>query len=148
MKIHPWSTGPIATTDCEQALMDYVARTSQLPSVFLVAPPTPQLYYVLLRTDPVDQETSCRCLHPVSPFAGKSQRKAGSQHRADQEEGSLGELWSLPRCCHSHKHGIEAEKPREREREMQQNPPQHTSSASHQTLIFSPRHQLEQHYII
>lgn len=146
MKIHPWSTGPIATTDCEQVLMDYVARTSQLPSVFLVAPPTPQLYYVLLRTDPVDQETSCRCLHSVSPLAGKSQRKAGSQHRADQEEGSLGELWSLPRYCRSHKHSIEAEKPRERE--MQQNPPQHTSSASHQTLIFSPRHQLEQHYII
>lgn len=62
--------GPMATMGYEQALRDYVARTSQLPSAFLVAPPTSQLYYVLLRMDPVDQETSCRWLHPVSPLAG------------------------------------------------------------------------------
>lgn len=125
MKIHPWSMGPIATMEYEQALMDYVARTSQLPSIFLVAPPTSQLYYVLLRMDLVDQETSCWWLHPVSPFAGKSQCKAGSQHRADQEKGSLGELWSLPRYCRSHKHGMEAEKPRERERDAAKSPTTH-----------------------
>lgn len=116
MKTHLWSMGPIATTECEQVLMDS-ATTSQLPSVFLVAPPTPQLYYVLLRMDPVVQKNSCRWLHPVSPLAGKSQPKASSQHRADQEEGSLGELWSLPSYCRNRKDSIEAEKPIERERD-------------------------------
>lgn len=69
-------------------------------------------------------------------------------HRADPKEGIPGEEKGKPSPppYSSCKHRIQEEKPRNQSH--QNILTQSTSSALHQTLIFSPRHLLREHYFI